>query len=271
MKRVPRRRPDARSVEPEIKRHGLARWLSKLGLMSRTEGERCVRDGRVALNGKIVTDPERPAHPELDQILLDGHPLKPARKIYLAVNKPEGYITTAHDPQGRPTAYELLPPNASRVQAVGRLDADTSGLLVFTNDTEFAARITDGKGDVEKVYVARIKGRLNPRDRLRFERGVDLDGEMTRPAKCNLLEPGEESTESTLVEVTIVEGRNRQIRRMWESLGYPVLHLKRVRVGPIALGNLPVGRSRPISEYERATLIVDTEELKSGRKRRDTH
>ena len=253
------RKKESSRLEPELKRHGLARWLSKFGLMSRTEAEQCVLQGRVALNGKITKDPERAAHPELDRILLDGRPLKPARRIYLAMNKPEGYITTSQDPAGRRTAYELLPPNAARTQAVGRLDADTSGLLIFTNDTEFAARITDGKGDVEKVYVARLRGRLDPRDRLRFERGVELDGQMTRAARCNLLESGEEST---CVELTILEGRNRQIRRMWEILGYAVLELQRVRVGPISLGNLPVGRTRPISEYERATLTVNLRQIR---------
>jgi 23S rRNA pseudouridine2605 synthase len=224
--------------------------------MSRAEAERCVIAGRVVLNGRVVTDTEWGCNPERDEILVDGQPLRPARKIYLAMNKPEGCITTAHDPEGRPTVYDLLPPNAGRVQAVGRLDADTSGLLLFTNDTEFAARITEGRRGVEKVYEARIAGRLEEGERRRFEKGVELEGKMTLPARCKVLERGEDSTR---VELEITEGRNRQIRRMWEILGHSVVELKRVRIGPISLGGLPRGRTRPVSEFERATLIVKEE------------
>jgi 23S rRNA pseudouridine2605 synthase len=247
VKKKPERREEKRVV------HGVARWISKFGLMSRTEAERCVAAGRVALNGKQVLDPERACHPDRDRILVDGHPLKPARRIYIAMNKPTGYITTASDPHGRRTVHELLPPGTGPVQAVGRLDSDTSGLLLFTNDTELAARITDGHRGVEKVYEARLQGRVDEKDRRRFERGVELDGKMTLPARCKILESGDDSTR---VELTITEGRNRQIRRMWDIIGRPVLELKRTRIGPISLGGLPLGRTRPVSEFERATLIV---------------
>lgn len=249
---------EAESREHTV-RHGLARWISKFGLMSRTEAERCVAAGRVHLNGKVMLDPDRASHPERDEILLDGRPLKPARRVYLAMNKPRGYITTARDPEGRRTVYDLLPAHIGRVQAVGRLDAETTGLLLFTNDTEVAARITDGKGTVEKVYVARLKGKLEPGHRLQFERGVELDGVLTRPARCKVLES---SDDSTMVEITIVEGRNRQIRRMWDLLGYATLALERIRIGPISLGSLGVGSTRPVSEFERATLLVDPESLR---------
>jgi pseudouridine synthase len=205
--------------------------------MSRSEAERSVAAGRVSVNGKVTTNPDRPCHPERDKITVDGKPLRPARR----------------DPGDRPTVHDLLPPGTARVQAVGRLDLDTSGLLLFTNDSEFAARITDRKGGVEKVYVVRVRGRPSRAALRRFETGIDLDGKPTLPARLTVLESDERST---LVEVTITEGRNRQVRRMWDSLGHPVLDLHRTRIGPISLGDLPPGRTRAISEFERATLQV---------------
>jgi 23S rRNA pseudouridine2605 synthase len=232
-------------------KHGLARWISKYGLMSRTAAERLVLSGRVTVNGRKATDPDRPSHPGLDRILVDGRPLRPARAVYLALHKPRGTITTARDPQGRPTVYQLLPPGAERAQAVGRLDADSSGLLLFTNDTELAARITNSSSGIEKVYRARLQGRLRTEDGRRFEEGVELDGRATRRARCRLLSTDAGTSE---VEVVLTEGRNRQVRRMWDALGYPVLSLLRTRIGPVELGRLPPGRTRPLSEMERRLL-----------------
>jgi len=231
--------------------HGVARWISKYGLMSRTEAARAVAAGRVQVNGKVVLDPEQPCHPDRQKILIDGRPLRRARFVYLAMNKPAGYITTAVDPHGRPTVHDLLPRGIGNVQAVGRLDADTTGLLLFTNDTEFAARLTDAAGGVEKVYVARIEGRPDASSIRRFQAGVEIDGKSTRPARLQVLEAGEGWTR---VEVSITEGRNRQVRRMWDALGHPVRELERIRIGPIALGDLRPGRTRPVREMERATL-----------------
>ena len=230
--------------------HGLARWISKFGLMSRTEAERSVLAGRVLVNGRPELNPDRPCNPDRDDIAVDGRPLRRFHRIYLAMNKPAGTITTAKDPQGRPTVYDLLPPSAGGVQAVGRLDADTSGLLLFTNDTAFAARITEA-GDVEKVYRARLRGALKAEDGERFERGVEIEGRKTLSAKCRVIEYG---GESTLVEVALVEGRNRQVRRMWDVLGRPVLEMERIRIGPIELGSLAPGRARPVTEYERVLV-----------------
>ena len=241
-----------RNADPSLlKPHGVARWISKFGILSRAEAERRVESGRVLLNGRVVRDPDRACHPEVDLILLDGKPLRAVRKIYLALHKPTGYITTANDPEDRPTVYELLPQNAGKVEAVGRLDADTSGLLLFTNDTSFAARVTDSAGHVEKVYEARLKGSLRPEDARRFETGVVLDGKPTRRARCKVLE---QHGGSTRVELVLTEGRNRQIRRMWDQIGYDVIELKRTRIGSISLGDLPPGRARRLSEFERVTL-----------------
>jgi pseudouridine synthase len=233
--------------------HALARWLSKCGLASRSEARTIVTEGRVAVSGRVVRDPEFPCHPERQRILVDGEPLRQARKkTYLALHKPVGYITTARDPEGRPTAYELLPPGTPRVQAAGRLDGDSSGLLVFTNDTDFASRITEGGGRVEKEYVVRVSGRFGAEEVAPFEKGIYLDGRTTLPARCRILERDERTT---LVRVVLREGRNRQVRRMFEALGHPVLSLQRVRIGAIRLGSLPEGKTRPLSRGEREKTI----------------
>jgi 23S rRNA pseudouridine2605 synthase len=221
--------------------------------MSRSEAERCVLDGRVALNGRMARDPREPCNPERDRILVDGRPLKARRKVYLAMNKPVGTITTARDPEGRPTAYDLLPSREENLQAVGRLDADTSGLLLFTNDTAFAARITGSSSGVEKIYEARISGSIEAKHARAFESGIVLDGKLTLPARVRVLDADETSTR---VEIALTEGRNRQIRRMWEALGLEVLALERKRIGPISLGDLGPGEVRAVTEFERATLQV---------------
>jgi 23S rRNA pseudouridine2605 synthase len=233
--------------------HGVARWISKLGIMSRSDAERRVVAGRVTLNDRVVRDPDHPCHPERDRITVDGRPVRPARKVYFALNKPVGCITTARDPEGRPTAYDLLPPGTEGAQAVGRLDADTEGLLLFTNDTEFAARVSDGKSGVEKEYEAVLEGRPDRSALRRFERGIVLEGTMTRPARAAVLEEGDGFTR---VRVVITEGKNRQVRRMWEALGHPVRTLRRTRIGPILLGGLPSGRTRRVREDERALIAA---------------
>jgi len=250
----PGRGDGVREARPEV--HGVARWISKYGIMSRTEAARAVEAGRVQIGSKVVLDPEKPCHPERQKISIDGRPLRRARVIYLAMNKPAGYITTAFDPMGRPTVHDLLPQGTGNVQAVGRLDADTTGLLLFTNDTEFAARLTDSESGVEKVYIARIAGRPDRPALRRFEEGIEIDGTRTKPARVKVLESGEGWTR---VEVAITEGRNRQVRRMWEALGHPVHELERIRIGPISLGDLRTGRTRPVREMERATLQAPLE------------
>jgi 23S rRNA pseudouridine2605 synthase len=246
------RKPTKKRAE-SLSPHALARWLSKYGRASRSEARRIVTEGRVTVNGRVVRDPEFPCHPERQRILVDGKPLEERNKVYLVLHKPVGYITTARDPEGRPTAYELLPRGAPRVQAAGRLDADSSGLLVFTNDTEFASRITEAGGRVEKEYVVRVKGRLGLEEVEPLEKGMSLEGRRTLPARCRILERDERTT---LVRVVLREGRNRQVRRMFEALGYPVLSLQRVRIGAIRLGSLPEGKTRALSRSERDKTIT---------------
>jgi 23S rRNA pseudouridine2605 synthase len=235
--------------------HGLARWLSKYAVASRSEARALVRKGRVSVDGRVVEDPEFPCHPARQKILVDGAPLRKPRPIYLLLHKPAGYVTTARDPEGRPTAYDLLPPGTPRVQAAGRLDADSSGLLVFTNDTEFAALLTESGGRIDKEYRVRVRGRVSPEDALRFEGGLLLDGRKTRPARCEILD---RDAGSTLLRVVLREGRNRQIRRMFALLGNEVVSLHRERMGPIRLLDLPSGRTRPLTYSERRAVMGST-------------
>jgi 23S rRNA pseudouridine2605 synthase len=234
--------------------HALARWLSKYGLASRSEARAMVKAGRVSVEDRVVRDPEFPCHPARQRILLDGTPLREPRGIYLLLHKPAGYVTTARDPEGRPTAYDLLPAGTARVQAAGRLDADSSGLLIFTNDTEFASRITEAGGGIEKEYFVTVQGHVRPGDASRFERGILLDGRKTRKARCEIL--GRKGA-TTRLRIVLREGRNRQIRRMFDFLGYPVVSLHRERVGAIRLGDLPPGRTRSLTRAERERTLSE--------------
>jgi 23S rRNA pseudouridine2605 synthase len=219
-----------------------------------------VKAGRVTVQGRVVRDPELPCHPARQKILVDGKPLREPRKVYLLLHKPVGYVTTARDPEGRPTAYDLLPAGTPRVQAAGRLDAASSGVLVFTNDTEFASFTTEAGGRVEKEYFVTVRGQVQPDDVGRFEKGLFLDGRRTRAARCDVVHR-EEGT--TRMRVVLREGRNRQIRRMFEILGYPVLSLHRERVGAIRLGDLEPGRTRSLTRAERERTFPE------GARRRD--
>jgi pseudouridine synthase len=235
--------PEGKSTRP----HALVRWLSKYGVASRSEAQAIVKAGRVSVSGRVVRDPRFSCHPGRQEIRVDGKRLREPEKVYLALHKPVGYITTARDPEGRPTAYDLLPPGIPRVQAAGRLDADSSGLLVFTNDTSLAASLTEASGQVEKEYLVTVTGVLRDEDAARFERGLLLEGRRTRPARCRILER-EKGT--TRLRIVLREGRNRQIRKMLEQLGYSVVSLHRSRIGAIRLGKLPPGRSRPLTPVE---------------------
>jgi 23S rRNA pseudouridine2605 synthase len=207
-----------------------------------------VKAGRVSVNDRVTRDPELVCHPARQRILVDGEPLRIPPWVYLALHKPVGCITTARDPQGRPTAYDLLPAGTPRLQAAGRLDADSSGLLVFTNDTDFASLITEAGGRVEKEYLVSVCGSLGAEDALRFEKGIRIEGRMSRPARCEILEREEGAT---IARVILREGRNRQVRKMFDLLGYPVTKLHRERIGAIRLGDLEVGTTRPLTRAER--------------------
>jgi pseudouridine synthase len=223
----------------------LQKLLARAGLGSRRACEEIIRAGRVTVNGQTVTTPGAQAGPD-DDIRVDGRPLRrPGEHVYLALNKPPGYVTTRTDPQGRPTVMDLAPPELrARVFPVGRLDQDTSGLLLLTDDGELAQRLTHPSHHVPKEYLADVEGTPSESALRRLRSGIELEDGPTRPAEVMLVATG--GGESRL-RITLAEGRNRQVRRMCAAIGHPVRRLKRVAFGPLGLGELSLGEVRPLT------------------------
>jgi len=230
----------------------LERVLSKAGLGSRTEARSWIGAGRVRVNGRAVEDADHWVDLERDRIVFDRKPIKPGHKIYLLLSKPKGYLTTYKDPEGRPTVYDLLRDVKEYLAPVGRLDLDTTGLLILTNDTQFAERLTNPAHKMPKTYQAKASTRLSDEQLEQLRRGVELDDGPTRPAVVTRLR---DSGKYTHVEITITEGRNRQVRRMFEAIGAKVLKLVRTAVGPLRIGDLPIGKYRPLTAAEIAALL----------------
>jgi len=223
----------------------LAKHLAHAGVASRRAAEEIIAAGRVTVDGEIVTDPARGVT-GAETIAVDGEALAhraPQRLVY-AVHKPGGVVSTAHDPQGRRTVVDLLPGVSTRLYPVGRLDADTTGLILVTNDGELANRLTHPRYEVPKTYRARVaNGPVGERALRALREGVDLDDGRTAPAAVRALGPAE-------LELTIREGRKRQVRRMLEAVGHPVVALRRVAFGPLRLGDLAPGAHRRLSAAE---------------------
>lgn len=230
----------------------LERVLSRAGLGSRTEARRWVGEGRVAVNGRVEGDPNRWIDLERDKVTLDGRPLARSAPVYILLHKPAGYLTTYRDPEGRRTIYDLLPDRSQYLFPVGRLDLDTSGLLILTNDTAFAERLTNPRYHVPKTYVVKASTHLTEDQLDQLRRGIALRDGPTRPAEVTRLrDPGGK----TVLEITITEGRNRQVRRMVEAIGAKVVTLRRTAIGPVALGELPPGETRELTAEEVGALV----------------
>jgi len=225
----------------------LERVLSKAGLGSRTEARRWIAAGRVSVNGKAVRTPDHWVDLERDRVALDGRPVQASRKIYLLLYKPKGYLTTYKDPEGRATVYDLIPDVEEWVFPVGRLDLDTSGLLVLTNDTQFAERITNPLYKVPKTYLVKASTFLTEEQLGKLRHGVVLSDGPTMPAQVTRLR---ETGGRTFFEITIEEGRNRQVRRMVEAVGSKVLKLVRVKLGPLEIAGLEIGKYRRLTAGE---------------------
>ncbi|HUR80086.1 MAG TPA: pseudouridine synthase, partial [Thermoanaerobaculia bacterium] len=225
----------------------LERVVSKAGLGSRTEARKWIGAGRIKVNGKVEGDPNRWIDLQRDEVLIDGRPLSKAEPVYLLLHKPTGYLTTYRDPEGRKTIYDLLPDRGQYLFPVGRLDLDTSGLLILTNDTAFAERLTNPEYHVPKTYVVKASRFLNDDALDRLRDGIELRDGMTRPAIVNRLrDPGGK----TVFEITITEGRNRQVRRMVEALEAKVISLARVAIGELVLGELAEAETRALTPDE---------------------
>jgi pseudouridine synthase len=250
---APGRHPAARVVR--WPRKSLDRCLSRAGLCSRGAARLAIAQGRVTVNGRSARDPELRVRPDVDRIACDGVPLQPAGREVWMLHKPPGYVTTRADELGRATVYALLPADAPWLGPVGRLDRDTSGLLLFTNDSDLANAITDPATKLAKTYIACCAGVLGDAALQALAGGIALDDGPTRPAQvtvCGRTATGAEGT--TTIELVLTEGRNRQVRRMVEAVGSQVLTLHRSRIGPLALGDLPEGAARRLTDDEVAAL-----------------
>jgi 23S rRNA pseudouridine2605 synthase len=230
----------------------LQKILSAAGVASRRLSEELITQGRVAVNGKTVTELGTKADPSVDEIKVDGRRIKTEqRRRYILLNKPRGYITSRSDPEGRPTVMDLMKGVKEYIYPVGRLDYDSEGLLLLTNDGELAARLTHPRHEVEKVYEARVKGVPDDKALARLARGVPIEGRRTAPAKIRASEPFlKGSGEQTIVEISIHEGRQRQVRKMFDAVGHPVVRLRRVRIGPITDPDIPPGHWRDLTPQE---------------------
>jgi pseudouridine synthase len=229
----------------------LERVLSKAGIGSRTEARAWVAQGRVKVNGTITRDPVRWIDMHRDRVRLDDKPLETRARVYVLLYKPPGYLTTYKDPKGRPTVYDLVAAVGTFVSPVGRLDLDTSGLLLMTNDTQFAERVTNPVSHVPKTYLVKASAVLTDAQLQMLREGIELADGMTRPAIVGRLR---DSSKYTHFEITLTEGRNRQVRRMVEALGAHVLKLVRIRIGPISIGTLPIGKWRLLTDREVAAF-----------------
>jgi 23S rRNA pseudouridine2605 synthase len=237
----------------------LQKILARAGYGSRRSTEALITAGRVRVNGAPVTQLGTQADPDADRIEVDGEPIVlSAAHVYLAMNKPQGFVTTAADPQRRKTVMQLLPPDLPpHVLPVGRLDRETEGLLIFTNDGEFAHRLAHPRYEIEKEYLALVEGRPAERALRQLREGVIIDGIETAPAQIEIAaapEAFEERPRHTWVRLVIHEGRKRQVRRMLATIGHQVRTLVRVRIGEVQLGRLARGKTRPLTGAEVAAL-----------------
>lgn len=229
----------------------LDRVLSKAGVGSRTEARSWIGGGRVSVNGKVIRTPDHWVDVDRDTVLLDGKPLLQAELRYVLLYKPKGYLTTYRDPEGRPTVYDLIGGLQQFVGTVGRLDLDTSGLLLLSNDHELAEAMTNPEHHVPKTYLVKASTLLSDAQLAQLAEGVELSDGPTRRAQVRRVR---DSEKYTFLELTLTEGRNRQVRRMIEAVGSTVLKLVRVSIGPLTLESLKIGEWRELTKNEVARL-----------------
>ena len=226
----------------------LQKILARSGAASRRKAELFIQEGRVTVDGKVVREMGVKLDPACHEIKLNGRRVSTAEeKIYILLNKPTGYVTTLDDPQGRPIVTSLLKGISARLFPVGRLDLDTAGALILTNDGELAQRIQHPSFEINKTYVAKVSGSPAAEDIKRLAEGIELEGRRTYPA---LLKVRRKTPRFSVIEITIHEGRKRQVRKMFAAIGHPVLTLKRVAYGNLRIGSLPVGKFRVLKKKD---------------------
>jgi len=233
----------------------LQKFLADAGIASRRAGEQFILEGRVSVNGQVVRLLGTKVDPVHDRVSVDGKPVRARRKLYLALNKPIRCVCSHKDELGRPTIYELLPKEWQIVSSVGRLDFNSEGLIFLTNDGQFALRLTHPRYGVRKKYVVTVEGRVEPDTLGKFTRGVFQGGEKLKAERAVLVST---SKSQSVVELELGEGKNREVRRMFESQGMMVKKLLRTQIGKIKLGELKPGRWRALTETEIQTLLSET-------------
>lgn len=242
----------------------LQKILARAGIASRRKAEQIILEGRVTVNGRVVAELGAKADPERDKIKVNGKLLKlPGQYVYLALNKPRGCVTTVSDPQGRPTVMDLIGGVRTRVYPVGRLDYHSEGLLLLTNDGEFAHAVTSASTHLPKTYLVKVNGMLTPEQEEQFRRGVPLGGRRTAPAGLKLVR----RAVNPWYEVTLIEGRKHQVRLMFQHFGRLVEKLKRVRIGFLELGKLQPGEFRALTPGEVARFKKILESGRAGARR----
>lgn len=227
----------------------LQKYIAMSGISSRRKAEELIKEGRVRVNGKVIDELGTKVEIGSDKIMLDNEEIKPeTKKYYIMLNKPTGYVSTVSDQFERPVVTDLINEEIkARVFPVGRLDYDTEGLLLLTNDGDFTYKVSHPKFQMPKTYIATIKGGITPKGLNLLRRGVKIEDYKTSPAEVEML-----SCEKgvTVIKITIHEGKNRQVRKMFEAVGCKVIELKRISIGKIELGNLPLGRWRHLTSHE---------------------
>jgi 23S rRNA pseudouridine2605 synthase len=230
----------------------LQKFLAGAGVASRRAGEQFILAGRVTVNGAVVSQLGAKVDPVHDHVTVDGRPIKARRKIYVALNKPPGYVCTRSAEQARDRITDLLPKEWSALFPVGRLDCQSEGLIFLTNDGDFCLKLTHPRYGIQKTYVAHVEGRVTPEMLRRFTEGVWNAGEKLRASRARLISA---NNSASVVELELAEGKNREVRRMLASAGLDVSRLQRVRIGPIKLGELPPGRWRILTQPEIESLL----------------
>jgi 23S rRNA pseudouridine2605 synthase len=230
----------------------LQKFLADAGVASRRASEQYITEGRVTVNGKVIKELGTKVDPDADHISVDNRPLKAKRKLYLAVHKPRGYICSRNDPEGRATVHEFLPAEWTNLYSVGRLDFLSEGLIFYTNDGDFSLKLTHPRYGIRKKYRATVAGTVTPEMAHQMEKGMFHEGENLRAEQARILKVG---GGHSLVELTLREGKNREVRRLFESLGLTVQKLVRTHIGPIKLGELPKGKWRTLTAAEIKSLI----------------
>ncbi|QOT00610.1 rRNA pseudouridine synthase [Brevibacterium sp. JNUCC-42] len=245
----------------------LQKVLAQAGVASRRSCEELIKQGRVKVNGQVVTELGTKVNASVDQILVDNKSIAQEEHVYVLLHKPTGVITSMSDPEGRRTVRDLIKQIPQRVYPVGRLDFDTSGLLIMTNDGELANRLAHPSFEMDKVYRAWVKGIPTSESILRLAKGIKLEDGMTSPGKAKILER-DTNKNRALLELTIHEGRNRQVRRMCQAIGHPVVTLQRIRISFLTLGNLGLGSYRFLQKEEVERLQSELKQVQRKTNRR---